>query len=205
LPAPEFKLRALSAAALGAASRRLQLKTISAIIRVIDSAFNIFEKYMTAIPLLVFTFVIFINVVGRYVFHNSLSWAEELSRMLNILLVYIAISAGIKADSHIGVDAFITLCVPARLRKTHKTLRIVKYLIVLVFCAISCYLALILAERVNRMHQLSAAMSIPMVIPYIILPVFLFMTSLRCLMRIIQEFIAPPPETAPGGTKEARA
>jgi TRAP-type C4-dicarboxylate transport system permease small subunit len=163
---------------------------------VIDAVFSVFEKYMTAICMLLFTFIIFVNVVGRYVFLSSFSWAEELSRMLNVLMVYVAISAGIKADSHIGVDAFITLCIPVRLRKTHRTLRIAKHLVVLVFCVITCYLAYVLTGRVNRMNQLSPAMSVPMFIPYMVLPIFLFMTSLRCVMRIIQEFIAPPPPEA---------
>jgi C4-dicarboxylate transporter DctQ subunit len=170
------------------------LKIISGILRAIDAAFSVFEKYMTAIALLLFTFIIFVNVVGRYVFLHSFSWAEELARMLNVLMVYIAISAGIKADSHIGVDVVVNLVIPARLRKTQKTLRIAKHLVVLVFCAITCYLAFILTGRVQRMNQLSPAMGLPMFIPYIIIPVFLAMTSVRCVMRIIEEFIAPPPE-----------
>jgi len=167
------------------------MNALSNVIRVIDKVFDTIEKYCTAIPLIIFTLLIFANVVGRYVLLHSITWAEELSRMLNILMVYLAISAGIKTGAHIGVDAIITLCIPKRLYRTHKVLRIIKFLITMAFCAVAAYLGFGLAAKVSAMKQVSAALRIPMFIPYIILPIGLCMTAVRCLLEIIQECIIP--------------
>lgn len=55
------------------------------------------------------TLIIFIQVVMRYVFQNSLSWSEELARYLFIWLVYIGISYGCKIMKHIKIDAALRL------------------------------------------------------------------------------------------------
>lgn len=41
----------------------------------------------------VMTVVIFVQVVMRYVFHNSLTWSEEFARYCFIWLIYLGISA----------------------------------------------------------------------------------------------------------------
>lgn len=93
------------------------MNAVNQVLNGIDKVFGVIEKYITAFALIVFTVVIFCNVVGRYVLLNSIPWAEELSRYLNIFLVYIALSAGIKTDAHIGVDAVETLLAPKQFHK----------------------------------------------------------------------------------------
>lgn len=165
------------------------MKAIKNAIDAIDKAFSFLEKYITATALITFTIVIFCNVVGRYVFRNSITWAEELSRYLNILLVFFALSAGIKWDSHIGVDVVQTLLVPKRF---HKWMDLIRFTITLAFCIITAWLGLALALKIGQMKQTSPAMQIPMALPYMALPVGLFMASVRCLIRILKLFLDPP-------------
>ena len=173
------------------------MNTVVRVLNGIDKVFGVVEKYITGIALMVFSVVIFCNVVGRYVFLNAISWAEELSRYLNIILVYIAISAGIKTEAHIGVDAVETLLVP---KKFHKYMDAVRFAITVVFCIITAWLGWDLALQIGQMNQTSPAMQIPMMIPYMALPIGLFMASIRTLMRIIQLFITP--SEAEEGKKE---
>lgn len=169
------------------------MKALRSIIDGIDRVFGFLEKYITAIALIVFTVVIFCNVIGRYVFLNSITWAEEISRYLNIFLVFIALSAGIKFDSHIGVDVVETLLVPKRF---HKWMDLIRFLITLAFCAITAWLGFALAMKIGKMKQTSPAMQIPMAVPYMALPIGLFMASIRCIIRIIKLFIDPSAPTA---------
>ncbi len=169
------------------------MKALKGAISAVDRIFDFLETYITAIALIVFTVVIFCNVVGRYVFQNSITWAEELSRYLNILLVFFALSAGIKSDSHIGVDVVETLLVPKRF---HKWMDLIRFLITLVFCGITTWLGFELSMKIGRMKQTSPAMQIPMALPYMALPIGLFMASIRCLIRIIKLLIDPPAEAA---------
>lgn len=168
------------------------MKAIKGVIDVVDKIFSFLEKYVTAGALIVFTVVIFCNVVGRYLLQNSITWAEEISRYLNIFLVFIALSAGIKWDSHIGVDVVETLLIPKRF---HKWMDLIRFVITLVFCAITTWLSFELAMKIGKMKQTSPAMQIPMAVPYMALPIGLFMASVRSLIRIIKLFIEPPADT----------
>lgn len=57
----------------------------------------------------VMTLVIFVQVVMRYIFQNSLTWSEELARYCFIWLIYLGISYGCKAMKHIKIDAALKL------------------------------------------------------------------------------------------------
>ena len=57
----------------------------------------------------VMTVVIFVQVVMRYVFHNSLTWSEEFARYCFIWLIYLGISYGCKIMKHIKIDAALKL------------------------------------------------------------------------------------------------
>lgn len=168
------------------------MNALRSVLDTIDKVFCFIEKYITAIALMAFTVIIFCNVVGRYVFLNSITWAEELSRYLNILLVFVALSAGIKTDAHIGVDVVETLLVPKRF---HKWMDIVRFTITLVFCGITAKLGYDLALAVGKLKQTSPAMQLPMILPYMALPLGLAMASVRSLMRIIKLLIDPPEQT----------
>lgn len=55
------------------------------------------------------TLLIFIQVIMRYVFSNSLSWSEELARYVFIWLIYLGISYGAKVRKHIKIDAALRM------------------------------------------------------------------------------------------------
>ena len=56
------------------------------------------ESTLCMILLSTFTIVLFLQVVMRKMFNNSLSWSEELARYLFIWMVFIGISYGAKQD-----------------------------------------------------------------------------------------------------------
>lgn len=61
------------------------------------------------------TILIFVQVIMRKVFSNSLSWSEELARYLFIWLIYLGISYGSKIMKHLKIDAGLRLF-PERMR-----------------------------------------------------------------------------------------
>lgn len=152
----------------------------------IDRVFDFIEKNITGFAIIVFTFAIFANVIGRKIFGNSITWAEELSRYLNIVVVFIGISAGVKFDAHIGVDAVESLLIP---KKYHKYMDVIRFAITLVFVVISAYLGMKMTMSMKNLGQKSAAMMLPLWIPYMALPIGLAMSAVRTLMKIIHIFI----------------
>ena len=89
------------------------------------------EETICIILMSVMTIIIFIQVIMRYVMHNSLSWSEELARYCFIWLIYIGVAYGCKLMKHIKIDAALKLF-PEKVRPY---ITIVGELLVLAFAA----------------------------------------------------------------------
>ncbi len=72
------------------------------------------EAWMINFLLANIVFWIFLQVIMRYVFSNSLPWSEEFVRWCFIWFIWIGVSYGFKTRKHISVTALINL-LPKRL------------------------------------------------------------------------------------------
>jgi TRAP-type C4-dicarboxylate transport system permease small subunit len=72
--------------------------------------------YFAALMLLLIVLVVTAQIVWRYIFNNSLSWSEELSRYLFAWLIFVGGALAIKEGSHIKVDLFYTKFSPSARR-----------------------------------------------------------------------------------------
>ena len=67
------------------------------------------EAWMIYFLLANIVFWIFLQVVMRYIFSNSLSWTEEFVRWCFIWFIWVGVSYGFKTRKHISVTALINL------------------------------------------------------------------------------------------------
>ena len=118
------------------------------------------EKYCCVVLMSVMTLIIFIQVVARYVFQNSLSWSEELARYLFIWLVYLGISYGCLMRKHIKIDAALGLFP----KKARKYVVIIGDLFFLAFAVYVAYTGLFYSLNQTRV---SSAMGVPFKYVYI--------------------------------------
>ena len=89
------------------------------------------------IPLMfAMSIIIFIQVIMRYVFQNSLTWSEELARYMFVWLVYFAVSFTARREKHIRIDAAINLY-PKKIRPYIEILSEIIVLAFSVFIAIT--------------------------------------------------------------------
>lgn len=65
-----------------------------------------FEEVLLCIIITVITLVSGLQVVCRYLFNNSLTWSEEVSRYLFVWTGFLTLSLSIKCRSIISIDAF---------------------------------------------------------------------------------------------------
>lgn len=56
--------------------------------------------------------VISVQVVLRYAFNSSIDWSDEMSRMLFVWCMFLAIPLGIREGAHVGIE-LLTVHVPA--------------------------------------------------------------------------------------------
>jgi C4-dicarboxylate transporter, DctQ subunit len=65
------------------------------------------EEWLIALLLASMTIVTFAQVIARYVFNYSFTWALELTTVLFAWMIFLGIPYGVRVGSHIGVDAFV--------------------------------------------------------------------------------------------------
>lgn len=116
------------------------------------------EKALCILLMSGMTLLVFIQVVMRYVFKNSLSWSEELARYLFIWLIYIGISYGCKIMKHIKIDAGLKLFP----KKARPYVVILGDILVLGFAIYIVVTGWQLVQLQITMHKVSPALRLPL-------------------------------------------
>ena len=119
--------------------------------------------------------LVFAQVVMRYVFRNSLSWSEELTRYLFLWMSWVGASYAVRCRSHFRVTMFADM-LKGRARDAYELLILLIWLGFSVFLTYQgAKISLFLWHR----GQLSAAMEIPMALAYASVPVGCALMTLR--------------------------
>ena len=144
----------------------------------------------------IMTVLVFLQVVMRYVFANSLSWSEEMARFIFLWLSWIGASYAVKERSHFRVEMFANM-----IQGTAS--KYFECFILIVWFIFSLFLTWFGTELLLFLHdsgQFSAAMEIPMTLPYASVPVGCGLMSIRLLIEIYKIFRG---ETAGNTTEKA--
>ncbi len=81
------------------------------------AALDLAAAWALVVLVAVMVAVVSAQVALRYLFNNSISWADEVSRLCFVWSMFIAIPLGLKSGAHIGVDMLVArLPRPARAR-----------------------------------------------------------------------------------------
>src|SRR5581483_9470976 len=112
----------------------------------------------------------FVNIIGRYVFSVSLSWAEETMLFLMIGSVFLAAGPVGYLGRHIRMDV-VVLLLPPRARKTFEIFSDV-------VTAATC---IMLAE----LDQRSDTANIPLALPQAALPIGLVLMAFLIIVRLL--------------------
>lgn len=117
------------------------------------------------------------NVLGRYLFNQSLYFSEELNYFLIVAVTFIGCSYAARQSRHIRMTAFTDM-LPARLKLlADGTI----YLLTGLLVAMLTWYAWQYVGKVAQMGRLSPAMQIPLSWVYLIAPLGLFFSALQFL------------------------
>ena len=64
--------------------------------------------WLSTSALAVMCIVSFVAVISRYVFNDSLTWSEELTRYIFMWVVFLGTAIGVRTRAHIAVDVFLS-------------------------------------------------------------------------------------------------
>jgi TRAP-type C4-dicarboxylate transport system permease small subunit len=157
------------------------------LIKSLDSHYEIFRKFIDILIIVLFTIlilVVFSQVVFRYVFNNSLTWAEEMARYLQVWIVLLAAAAAVRTGSHISVD-YATHNLSSRYKNFLNI--IITFLTILFLCIVTVY-GFKLFIQIYHSTQRSPAMQMPMFVAYVAIPIggfFMLIEAIIVFLKLI--------------------
>lgn len=143
-----------------------------------------FEEYLLCGSLVLTTLIVFLQVIMRRIFNNSLTWSEELTRYIFIWQIWLGVSIAQRNKQHIKVELFTSIV------KNEKVVAIVDILATLILIAFNIFLVIYGSELVSQMitrGNLSGAMRMPMWIVYLAVPVSAFVLCLRLIGQVVED------------------
>ncbi len=149
--------------------------------RRLEAVISRFEEVIIGILLLVASVILFSNVVARYVFNDSFSWATEVVRYQIIWMVFIGGSIAARRGMHIGVDIIIKFSGP----RIRQAVLLTVYTISIAFCIYVAYYGLELVMRSRSWGQVSPAAQIPMWMMQLAIPVGAILMGIRFAQHFV--------------------
>lgn len=140
------------------------------------------EEWFCGLALFATTLILFINVVLRYVFNASTTWAEELIRFIMVWIAFIGGSVLVRKNSHVAIDFFLNFISAS----WKKRVNIFVNSMCFIFSALMCWLGWELVRFVLERHQTAPALGVPMYVPYLALPLGFLLMTLRFAQNIFK-------------------
>ena len=115
------------------------------------------EESLVCVCLVVMTALTFVNVVARYVFSASLSFSEEITTYLFVLLSLLGSAIAAKRGAHLGLTIISDRVGP----KAGRVLGVISMAFATVFSALICYFGFFMALNQFNKGQLTAGTQLP--------------------------------------------
>ena len=130
-----------------------------------------------------FIVIVFAQVIARYVFNNSLSWSEELARVLFTQMIFLAIPLVVKEKKVIAVDIVVQFISDKVKRPLYVVLNALSFLFFGVL-AVSGY-----NFSMANMNQRTAALHLNVGMLYFVIPVSAVLMMLNVVRAGIDDYV----------------
>lgn len=139
-----------------------------------------FEEIVSITLFAILVVVIFLQVVMRYVFNSSPSWAEELGKYVFVWLSWIGVSLGARYGEHIK----ITLLTQKLSFRSSHICNIVSDVIVIAICAVTLHYGIIVCDMLLNVNIMNSALKINQAWGHAAVPVGCGLMILRSLQSM---------------------
>ena len=147
----------------------------------IDKGISYLEKVIMIIAIIIMASVLFANVVGRIVFHHSLTFAEELGTMGTVYVTFVGLSYCARVGEHIAMTAIFD----ALKGKARKVLMIIIALVVMVALAYLGYVALQYILQLKGQNRTTPILNLYLWKCYLVMPVFIWLASFQYFVILL--------------------
>ncbi len=123
----------------------------------IDKIFSVLEKIVSCICVIVMSVLVFINVIARFVFNNSLAFSDEISTYLFVLMSFMGTAIAARRGAHLGLSILTDRVSP----KARICISMFTYGISALFCLLIVIFGVQMVVSQYQLGQESAAMQWP--------------------------------------------
>lgn len=153
----------------------------------LDKAIGFINRNIAAVGISGGVALAFVNVVARYAFDSSLTWASELTIYIFLWSTFFGAAYCFKQDAHISVTLLLEKFEPS----TAKILMIASHLITFVFLFAVAYFGVEYVLFVHELEEMSIDLGIPMWIVFLVIPISFFFAAYRVGEKIYEIIITP--------------
>lgn len=163
----------------------IHISSLPGVFGMIDRALSRFEAFALSAGVLLMAFNTIANVIGRYIFQNSIFFSEELNRALIILITFAGVGYAARHGRHIRMSAIYDALTPAK----RKFLMIVITLVTAVSMFALCYFSIGYILKVQGSGRLLPALQFPVWIIYIWAPIGFAVTGMQYFLTAYKNII----------------
>lgn len=154
---------------------------------ILDKTIGFINRNIAALGISSGVSLAFGNVVARYVFDSSLTWASELTTYLFLWSTFFGAAYCFKQDAHISITLMLEKVNP----KLAKMLMLLAHTITLVFLAAVAYYGYEYVLFVHELEEVSVDLEMPMWIIYLVIPISFFFAAFRVGEKLYDIAITP--------------
>ena len=141
----------------------------------LDTVIGAINRTIAAVGITAGIVLAFANVVGRYVFDYSITWASELTMYFFLWSMFFAVAYTFKLDGHISID----LLVEHVDKRVAKGMMLLSRIVTFAYLSVVAYYGYQYILLVIDLDETSVDLEIPMWIPYLVIPVALGLAAYR--------------------------
>ena len=149
---------------------------------------NNIEEILCAICLSIMTIIAFVNVVSRFLLSASLSFTDEITTYLFVLLSLMGSAVAAKRGAHLGLTVLTDLVSPS----VKKILKIIGFVFAIIFSSSVLYCGIFMVQSQMQRGQVTANMQWPEWIFGSFVPIGAFFLTLRFIQVLIAEIKTKP-------------
>jgi len=152
------------------------------------------EEWVLMLTLTVIVLLVFLQVLSRYVFNNSIGWSSELSRYLLIWITWVSASYVIRTGEHIRVTTIINMFKPS----VQKVIEVFVIICWAIFALVMAIEGTKVVLNIKLMNQTTSTLGLPMWIVYLAIPVGGSLMIIRLIQQIYFIYRKPNIESGDG-------
>lgn len=153
----------------------------------LDTAISRLEAVILAMGVLLMALNTVTNVIGRFVFGESIFFSGELNRILIIMITFAGIGYAARHGRHIRMSAIYDLLPTGARRVLMITIALVTALVMFFLC----YYSVIYVLDLYSKGRILPALSIPIYLIYLWVPVGFLITGIQYLLTAIKNLTSP--------------